>query len=68
MPETPPLLPCGCQVGYRLCPEAERLWRLVGARYEAATVIGHRAIWEDYDRLRAAYEAHVTGRDGANDD
>ena len=48
--------PCGCIRGERLCPEAEHLWRQVGALYEQARQ--GTATWVEYEQARAAYDAH----------
>ena len=47
---------CGCIMGWYLCPEAARLWRLVGDVYENAQ--DGTGTWEAYEAARKAYSQH----------
>jgi len=49
-------LPCGCRVGFRLCPEGVRLWRRGNDAYDEGLNSGH---FGDYIAARQAYYQHV---------
>lgn len=44
-------LPCGCERGEFLCPEAERLWAEYGRTYRFGTT-------EECEAARKAYDTH----------
>lgn len=52
---------CGCDfagTGGEMCPEAMRLAEAVAAAYARGAQSSPRS-WEEYDRAREAYRAHV---------
>jgi hypothetical protein len=62
---------CDCEPGGRLCPEGQRLWQRASTAYNDGLRAQMRrgqavdpsadagADWPDYQRARAAYEAHL---------
>ena len=52
-------LPCGCIPGFYLCPEAVRLWALVGDTYEQGRLTGD---WKEYENARENYRKHLERR------
>ncbi len=43
---------CGCEIGIRLCREAEALWQRAGAYYQSGD-------WLNYSICRAKYAGHM---------
>ena len=51
-------LPCGCERGLFLCPEAERLWSEVIAAWRKYGAYPQKANWDDYLIARKRYDKH----------
>lgn len=53
-------MPCGCRLGFHLCPTAERLFGKAGTIYEDLYRPGSRLTWADYEAAMAEYRAHFS--------
>lgn len=55
---TPCVLGCGCEPGYRLCPEAQSLWQKVNAAYASFCRGRSDENWSKYQSALRDYHHH----------